>query len=91
MRPRSGWQRTVSCSNDDLAADIQDSTEEFRKYPGSARVFIKQDGSQYQQGDRFRQPELAKTLELISAKGRDGFYTGETAELIVAEMNAAAG
>ena len=75
----------------DLALDLQQSTEDFRKSPGSARSFIKRDGSAYQQGDRFRQPELAKTLELIAAKGKDGFYAGRTAELIVAEMQRGGG
>lgn len=77
--------------NDDLAAGFQASIEDFRKYPGSARVFIKSDGSAYQQGDRFRQPELAKTLELIATKGKDGFYAGKTADLLVAEMQRGGG
>jgi gamma-glutamyltranspeptidase/glutathione hydrolase len=39
-----------------------------------------------ERGARFRQPELAGTLERIAAEGPRGFYAGRTAELIVAEM-----
>ncbi|MEM1190819.1 MAG: gamma-glutamyltransferase [Pseudomonadota bacterium] len=37
-------------------------------------------------GALFRQPELAATLERIAAKGADEFYRGETARLLLAEM-----
>ena len=39
-------------------------------------------------GDRLKNPELAATLKRISAEGRKGFYEGETAEKVVARMNA---
>ena len=37
-------------------------------------------------GELHQQPELAATLRRIAANGADEFYKGETAELIVAEM-----
>ena len=41
---------------------------------------------QWYPGDRWRQPELAATLERIITDGKAGFYQGRTAELIAAEM-----
>lgn len=38
-------------------------------------------------GQRFRQPALAETLERIARSGADEFYTGATAERIVAQMS----
>lgn len=40
----------------------------------------------WKEGDILVQEDLAKTLELIRDKGRDGFYDGITADKIVAEM-----
>jgi gamma-glutamyltranspeptidase/glutathione hydrolase len=37
-------------------------------------------------GQVFKQPDLAKTLQLISDKGAKGFYEGETADLIAKSM-----
>ena len=37
-------------------------------------------------GDTIYMPELAHTLELVRDQGQDGFYKGETADKIVAEM-----
>jgi hypothetical protein len=39
----------------------------------------------------WRQPDLARTLERIVRTGRDGFYTGETARLLVEEMERGGG
>ena len=69
----------------DLARQFERRLPAMKKYPASFEVFSKQ-GTPYQAGDIWRQPDLAKTLRLISEKGRDGFYAGETADLIVAEM-----
>ncbi|MFA6165844.1 MAG: gamma-glutamyltransferase [Gemmatimonadaceae bacterium] len=42
-------------------------------------------GEPLQPGTRFVQAELARTLEIIAARGPAGFYTGEVAEALVAE------
>ena len=41
---------------------------------------------QWNQGDIIYQKDLAETLKRIAKNGRDGFYKGETADLIVDEM-----
>jgi len=50
------------------------------------RVYSKPDGAEWQAGDRLVLPDLARTLRRITEQGTDGFYRGETAELLVAEM-----
>ena len=52
------------------------------KYPSSARIFLKRDGSFYEPADTWKQPDLADTLVRIQKHGKDGFYKGETARLI---------
>ena len=43
---------------------------------------------QWKQGDIIYQKDLAETLKRIAKNGRDGFYKGKTADLIVDEMKA---
>ena len=59
-----------------------------RNLPGVA--FIK-DSEEWKEGDLLVQEDLAKTLELIKEKGRDGFYSGVNAGLIVEEMKRGGG
>ncbi|MCW9066022.1 MAG: gamma-glutamyltransferase, partial [Ignavibacteriaceae bacterium] len=54
----------------------------FEKYPSSKKIFIK-NGEPYRVGDLFIQPDLAWTLEQIKVNGKDGFYKGKVAELLV--------
>ena len=46
--------------------------------------FVKEED--WMAGDTLRQPELAHTLELIRDHGAEGFYSGETAEEIIRQM-----
>ncbi|MDE0479579.1 MAG: gamma-glutamyltransferase [Gammaproteobacteria bacterium] len=58
----------------------------FRQYPSSAAVFFKPDGSLYELGEIWVQPDLAATLELIRDNGKDGFYAGENARRLAQFM-----
>ena len=61
-------------------AEMQESLKKYN--PGKA-YFIK---DKWAKGDIWIQNDLAKTLELIRDKGREGFYAGQVADQIVAEM-----
>lgn len=50
------------------------------------RVFGKPGGGLWQSGDVLKQPDLARSLQLIADGGPDAFYLSEIADKIVAEM-----
>ena len=60
-------------------------------FPASAAQFLPRGGEPPLLGDTLRQPNLARTLERIRDRGPEGFYAGETADLIVAEMERGGG
>ena len=65
----------------DIAAD----RELLAQFPASRAQFLVHDSAP-PPGTMWRQPDLARTLQLISDSGPDVFYRGQIADLIVAEM-----
>ena len=76
--------------HDRVAFDWADAAGKLSDDPNTARIFLK-NGDAYRSGDIHRQPQLAQTLRIIAAKGRQGFYEGEVAEDMVAHLQSLGG
>ncbi len=74
-----------------LSASLSRYRERLGADPVSLKQYFKADGSPYQQGELFQQPDLAKTLTEIAAKGAAGFYQGWVADRIVETMKSSDG
>jgi gamma-glutamyltranspeptidase / glutathione hydrolase len=68
-----------------LARSLRNSDEYLSNYPETKRIYLK-GGNFYNEGELFRQPELAATFARLQRFGPNEFYEGETARLIVADM-----
>jgi gamma-glutamyltranspeptidase/glutathione hydrolase len=96
---RADWSDLVDPAVDlaaegfELSEALAGSIERFAgrtPYEASIQAFTN-GGRPYGQGETWRQPDLARSLERIRDTGRDGFYRGETARLIAEEMQRGGG
>ena len=67
------------------ADNLNGNQENFTQYNSVPPDFLLNEAG-WQAGDTIVMADLAQTLTLIRDQGRDGFYAGETAEKMVAEM-----
>src|SRR6266550_42978 len=70
--------------------DIASDRPLLARFPASRAQFLVHDSAP-PPGTMWRQPDLARTLQLISDSGPDVFYRGQIADLIVAEMRRGGG
>jgi gamma-glutamyltranspeptidase/glutathione hydrolase len=97
---RTEWSRLVEPAvqlardgfevSPNLARSLANALRSMQRYPASVQAYSK-NGTPYEAGETLRLPDLARTLERIQRNGRDGFYRGETARLIAAEMRRGGG
>lgn len=66
------------------AENLTDIQGDLKKYNSIAPEFLLKN---WKAGDSIRWEELGHTLERIRDNGHDGFYTGKTADDIIAEIN----
>jgi len=78
---KNGWALDEATAN-----GFKKYLDVFKKYPSTFNVFTS-DSTPYKAGDLFKQPDLARTLELIGDNGAGGFYKGTVADLIVNQMD----
>ena len=72
-----------------LTRSLRGDSAKLVRFAGAALFFP--DGRPLQPGTRLVQPDLARTLQRIAARGPREFYEGETADLLVAEMQRGGG
>ncbi len=69
----------------DMRADV------LTRLPETRAIFTAEDGSILREGDRFKQPELTRTLRAVASQGSDYIYRGAWAESFVAAVRAEGG
>ena len=82
---KNGWPLDLN-----TAESFKNYLIDFQKYPSSYKIFSK-NGKPYEEGEIFKQPDLAHTLELIESNGTDGFYKGEVADLLIKQIKSLGG
>ena len=69
----------------ELARSLRGNNDYLSQYPETKRIYLN-DGRFYNEGDTFRQPDLAATFARLQRSGPNEFYSGQTAEMIVADV-----
>src|ERR1700742_1417021 len=91
LQPAIDLARNGVVVTDDSADTLPDWHSWLARWPSSAKIFSRPDGTSLQEGDRLVQEDLARTLSAIAQQGPDGFYQGPVAEKLVDAIDNAGG
>jgi gamma-glutamyltranspeptidase/glutathione hydrolase len=76
---------------DDRAEPVPFEQQRLARWPSTAKIFLKADGTEFATGDRLVQSDLADSLEAIARGGPRAFYEGPMAGKLAAAVQAAGG
>ena len=69
----------------DLAHSLRGNNDYLSQYPETKRIYLN-GGKFYNEGELFRQPDLAATFARLQSAGPNEFYEGQTAKMIVDDV-----
>src|SRR6202012_5793735 len=76
---------------DDSADTLPDWHRRLARWPSSAKIFSRPDGTSLGDGDRLVQSDLAATLTAVAERGPRGFYEGAVADRLAQDVRDAGG
>jgi gamma-glutamyltranspeptidase/glutathione hydrolase len=92
LKPSIELARDGFVLTDDMADTLPEAHEKrLKRWPASAKIFSRQDGTSLREGDTLVQPDLAATLSAIAEQGPRGFYEGPVAERLIKTISEAGG
>ena len=86
LAPAIALARNGIIVDDDLAASLARAAPRLARWPASAKIFLHEDATPLRRGEKLVQMDLADALESLARSGARSFYTGATAEKIVAAV-----
>jgi gamma-glutamyltranspeptidase/glutathione hydrolase len=91
IKPAIALARDGFVIADDMADTLPGIARRLARWPASAKIFSRADGTSLREDDRLVQADLAATLSAIAAQGPRGFYQGPVAEKLAAGVREAGG
>jgi gamma-glutamyltranspeptidase / glutathione hydrolase len=91
LKPAIDLARDGVVLADDMADTLPAIHGRLARWPASAKIFSRADGSSLRDGDNLVQTDLAATLAAIAAQGPRGFYEGPVAARLAAGVRDAGG
>jgi gamma-glutamyltranspeptidase/glutathione hydrolase len=91
LKPTIELARDGFVITDDMADTLPQWYRRLAKWPASAKVFSRADGTSLGEGDKLVQGDLAATLMAIAEQGPRGFYEGPVAEKLAKAIRDAGG